>query len=241
VRAGVVGGDMNSGSSLLLRSVAEELKLPLLQIGRDAELQDMASTGANIDLTRIQNNADMALLLIDSYLLGLELNEAQTELLLEPVSLTGTLNDAAHTLSKFARQYNTKFELVSSGKFGLVMAHAIALRAALLSLGYALISVPQLDKSNHRIVLGVHQSGHGLVAGVYGDFDAIAHTHLKQARSLYGRARQPFRMLSSGSAAGVFVADTIFQAMHTKLNVSHHHKNIGLAATLQPSKQLLLV
>lgn len=233
-------GRVNNGS-LLLRSVAEELKMPLLQIGREAELQIMSSTHIEVDLKRIQNNADMALLLVDSYLLGLELNEIQTELLLEPVSLSGVLNDTAHTLSKFAKQYDASFEYISTGRYVPVMAHVAGLKAALLSLGYALISVPQIHQTQRRVALGVHQSNHGLVAGVYGEFDSIAHFHLKQARSLAGKARQPFSMLSGGSAAGIFVADTIFQAMHSKLNVSHHQKQIGLAATLQPSKQLILV
>jgi hypothetical protein len=241
VHAYGVSGVINNHSSLLLRSVAEELKLPLLQIGRDAELQNLTSANIAADLKRIQNNADMALLLVDSYLLGLELNEAQAELMLEPVSLSGALDDAAHSLSQFAKQYDTTLELASSGRYGPVMAHAIGLKAALVSLGYALVSVTQEETSRRQIVLGIHRSSSGLVAGVYGDFDNLAHAHLKQARMLCGRARQPFRMLSSGSAAGVFVADTIFQAMHTKLNVSNHQKHTGLAATLQPSRQLVLV
>lgn len=231
---------ISSHSSLLLRSVAEELKLPLLQIGREAELQNLTPQDTKANFKLIQTNADMALLLVDSYLLGLELNEAQAELMLEPVSLSGVLNDAAHTLSQFAKQYNATFELASSGRYRPVMAHPAGLRAALLSLGYALVSVPPAE-SRRQVLLGVHQSSRGLVAGVYGDFETLAHIHLRQARLLYGRAKQPFRALLGGSAAGVFVADVIFQAMHSNLNVSHHHKQAGLAATLRPSKQLALV
>ncbi|HUC88071.1 MAG TPA: hypothetical protein VMR95_02895 [Candidatus Binatia bacterium] len=232
----------DSRSSLLLRSVAEELKLPLLQISRQAELQNLSAQTTPVDLKIIQISSQMAMTLVDSYLLGLELNEAQAELVLEPVSLSGALNEAAHNLSNFADQYNVEFEVASSGKYGPVMAHASGLKAALLSLGYALISIPTAEKAyRRRVVLGVHQSNHGLVAGIYGDFETIAQTHLKQARFLCGRARQPFNMLSAGSAAGVFVADTIFGAMNASLSVSHHQNQTGLAATLQPSKQLVLV
>ena len=236
-----VNEGIDNHSSLLLRSVAEELKLPLLQIGREAELQNLIANNNPVDLKRIQTNADIALLLVDSYLLGLELNELQSELILEPVSLSAALNDAAHTLSRFANQYNAKFELSSSGKYGPVMAHAAGLKAALLSLGYSLIGVSPIESEQRQVILGVHQSARGLVAGVYGDFENLDGSHLKQARLLCGRARQPFRMLTSGSAAGVFVADTIFKAMHTNLSVSRHQNRAGLAATMQPSKQLVLV
>lgn len=229
-----------TGSSSLLRSVAEELKLPLMQIAREAELRK--NTGQGVDyLDRLQTSADMALMLVDSYLLGLELSDAQAQLELEPISVSSVLTDTAHSLSPFAKQYDVLLEMQSSGKYGPVMAHGAGLKAALLSLGYALVSVPSNNTGQRHIMLGLHQSNHGLVAGVYGDFETLAHAQLRQAQLLCGRARQPFRALSGGSAAGVFVADMIFRAMHSSLGVSRHHKQTGLAATLQPSRQLVLV
>ncbi len=227
-------------SALLLRSVAEELKLPLMQIGRQAELQANKDQPNRDDLLSIQVSSEMALNLVDSYLLGLELNEAQAELELEPVSLGGALAEAAHSLSQFAKVYNVTFA-VSPGIYGPVMAHLAGLKAAVLSLGYALISVPPSEERHREVILGVHQSSHGLVAGVYGDFETIAEAQLRRARWLCGRARQPFNVLSAGSAAGIFIADSIFQAMNASLKVSHHNRHIGLAATLQPSQQLALV
>lgn len=232
------GNDLQS--SLLLRSIAEELKLPLIQIAREAELGSY--TGASeIDLSRIQTSADMALLLVDSYLLGLHLTDMQTELQLEPVSISSVLTDTAHSLSRFAQQYDVQLELRSSGKYGPVMAHVAGLKAALVSLGYSMVSLPPRSEGRRQVMLGIHQSSRGLVAGFYGDFDLLAHAQLRQAQLLCGRARQPFRALSGNSAAGVFVADLIFRAMHSGLGVSRHLKHTGLAATLEPSRQMVLV
>src|ERR1700676_2245607 len=88
----------------LLKAVAEQLKLPLLQIARRAELgqalpQDLAAW------QQIQISADVALAMVEHYLFGLDFIEKQAALLLEPVSVSSVLNDVAHELSPMARQY----------------------------------------------------------------------------------------------------------------------------------------
>src|SRR6185503_14304070 len=120
----------------LLAAVAEQLKVPLTVIARQAELAQLTGTTGAADPVLVRAQADAALQLVDSYLLGLQLMREQTRLELEPVSVSSTVVDIAHALTRFANQYGVDIEVAITGRFQPVMAHAKGLRAALLSLGY---------------------------------------------------------------------------------------------------------
>jgi hypothetical protein len=220
--------------------VAEQLKSPLTNIARLVELGGMASA-APIDLAALGAHTQVALTLVDSYLLGLQLVQEQGSLALEPVSVASTLTDTAHQLYAYAKQYNVELEVRIAGKYGPVMAHHKGLQAAFLSLGYALIEAQAAQDRKRYLTLAAHRTPHGISAGLYGEHEALGAAQWRRALELCGHARQPFTALSGGSGAGLFVADTIFQAMATRLRVGRHQKQTGLAATLLPSQQLQLV
>lgn len=235
-----ISDPQGDGHAELLASVAEQLKLPLLQIAQYAELASMNGGGsAHTDL--IHGRAEAALLLLDSYLLGLSLAEKQMELELEPVSLSSLLHDVAHRLDETAKQYGVPLELHIGGKFEPVMAHAQGLQSALMSLGFACIEAHPTQGLERPLRLSVHRTRRGITAGVYGIADSVGQEALSMGRQLKGRARQMLPTFSAGNAAGVYVADVILQAMATELCVSRYHLQRGLAATFSPSKQLQLV
>lgn len=228
------------GDTQLLRSIAEQLKVPLAVIARQAELSQLGTNGSQaVDTMLIRTQAMTALTLVDSYLLGLQLFEEQTSLELEPVSISSTLVDVAHELDALAKQYDTQLELHIAGRYEPVMANTKGLRSALLTLGYALVEGHTLP--DRRLTLAVHRTPHGIVTGIYGNYQQLTGKKWRQAMELKGQAAQPFSVLSSGSSAGIFVAQTILQAMTTNLRVGKHLKQYGLATTLQPSQQLQFV
>lgn len=228
---------LQGGSMQLLYSVAEQLKTPLSIISRQAELDKLASGVADPDI--IHTQANTALTLVESYLLGLQLAQQQTALALEPVSVSSLLVEVAHELDGFAKQYGVGLELQIAGKYEPVMTSRPGLRAALLSVGYAML---EGDLSQDRkLSLAVHKTPHGIVTGVYGYYDQLHSRQWRQALALQGQARQPFKGLCSGSAAGLYVAEAILQAMATRLRVGRHLKQQGLATTLLPSQQLQFV
>jgi hypothetical protein len=226
----------------LLVSVAEQLKVPLAIIARHAELGSLTGDASLLDVATIATQADAALLLVDSYLLGLELLRTQTQLELEPVSASSMLVDTAHELYGFARQYGVEVELEAAGKYGPVMSNPRGLKAALLSLGFALVEAQAAaEQQPSSIILATHRTPHGIVTGVYGTHQAVTADAWRRALVLCGKAKQPFTELSPGSSAGLFVADTILRCMDSRLRVGHYLRRGGLAATLQPSRQLQLV
>lgn len=232
-------------STDVLRSVAEQLKVPLTIIARQAELgQSLGGLQAK-DLDSMQVQTAVALNLVDCYLLGLSVTQGQTNLELEPVSLSSVFAGLAHDLYYLARDNQVDLEVHVAGKYGPVMANQRGLRAALVSLGYDMIEAAAAQenksKSRRHLSLAVHRTPHGLVAGMYVRHPEIEAGHWRRALKLRSRANQPLASFSTGSAAGMFVADTILRSMESRLRVGRHDKEVGLAATFQPSKQLALV
>jgi hypothetical protein len=220
-------------------SVAEELKLPLLQIARQAE---QGRLSGQADLLMIQSSADTALRLLDNYALGVRLAMEPEELVRESVSVSSVLYDAGQQLDAMAKSYGVGLELSIAGRFGPVLAHRQGLQAALVSLGAALIeALPAQETTQLKLHLATHRSRYGIVAGLYADTRQLSRDALQRGRELQRRSRQPFTGLTHTSGAGVFVADTILQAMHLNLRPSRHHNLYGLGTVLQPNNQLQLV
>ncbi len=226
-------------SQQLLLNVAEELKLPLLQIARRAEQGRLSGSA---DLATIQSTADNALRLLDSYALGVRLSMEPLLLDVEPVSVSSVLYDAGQELDSLAKSYGVGLELSISGKYGSVMAHREGLQAALVSLGSALIeALPAQEGPQLKLKLATHRSRYGIVAGLYTDTKQITAQALKRGRSLQPNSRQPMLNITHTSGAGIFVADALLNAMNLDLKTSRHQGLYGLGTLLQPNHQLQLV
>ncbi len=222
----------------LLLALAEQLKVPLLQIARRAELSQN-SRRPKQQLEAIELTADNALSLIDHYLLSTRL--AMEGAVLEPVSVASVLHDTAQSLSKLASDYHCKLELHLSGRYEPVMAHREGLAAALLDIGHDMIEAEVQQSKKPVVTLAAHRGKKGIVAGVFGDTEGLTADMFRRSRKLYGQAKQPLNTVSAHPVAGIFVADSLLHSMATRLRVAHHHKLSGLAATLLPSQQLALL
>jgi hypothetical protein len=223
----------------LLLSVAEELKLPLLQLARLAEYGRLHGEA---DLQTMQSTADTALRLLDNYALGVRLSLEPQQLEIESVSVSSVLYDVGQQLDALAKNYGVGLELNIAGKFGPVLAHRAGLQAALVSLGAALIeALPALEGPQLKLQLATHRSRYGVVAGMYADAKQLSHQALQNGRRLQHVSRQPLLNLTHTSGAGIFVADAILRAMQLNLRASRHHRLYGLGTVLQPSPQIQLV
>lgn len=222
----------------LLRALAEQLKMPLLQIARRAELG--VSSGDAAHLAHVQFIAETALSYVDAFLLSAD-RQTQALLKLEPVSVSSVLTDTAHQLEQFAKDHNCDVEVQLSGKYGPVMAHNESLQSALLLLGYSLIEAQTPQDKRHQVILAAHKSSTGLVTGVFDNQAGLSTDVFRRGRALYGDVRQPLPGASSSAGAGIFIADTLLRSMSAPLRVARHNSLTGLAATLHPSSQLQLV
>ena len=237
------GSAVSAASEQLLLAIAEELKLPLLQIARKAELSQLDTSTVAESIKDIQTTADMAIRLLDNYLFGARLSlENQYQLELEPVSVSSVLYDTGQQLDGLAKLYGVDLELNIGGKFAPVLANRQGLQSALVSLGYSLIeALPSLQEHRLRLQLAAHRSRYGIVAGLYSDAEQLTVDALRQGRKLYGHVRQPLATLTHSSGAGVFVAGAILQAMDAELKPTRHHRLYGLGTILKSNAQLQLV
>lgn len=224
----------------LLFNVIEQIKLPLSQIGRQAELGRL--TG-NVDLTLIERTADTALTLLNNFLFSVQLEINNQIINLESVSIASMLYDTGQALSQLANNYSVDVELSIAGKYGPVMANKKALQTAFVSLGSDLIeSLPaQESHSPIKLQLATHRCRYGIVAGMYVDSAYITSNTLRQGHKLYGQVRQPLAGLSHRSGAGIFVAEAILKSMNLSLKSSRHHGKYGFGTILQPNHQLELI
>ena len=225
----------------LLLAVAEDLKLPLIQVARLAELGTLQNSTST--LADIQIATDTALRLIDNYLFGTRLGmEGQYALQLEPVSISSVLYDTGQELDQLAKMYGVSLELDIAGKFGPVMANRQALQSALVSLGRTLIeAIPSLDGHDLRLQLAAHRCRYGITAGMYSQAEQLTTEALRAGRDLYGNSRQPLSTLTHSGGAGVFVADTILRAMDSRLTTTRHQRMFGLGTVFKLNPQLQLI
>jgi hypothetical protein len=235
------GGSQAALSEQLLLAIAEELKLPLINIARSAELGKLKGSSAEYD--QIQTTADGTIRLLDSYLFGARLAlDEEYRLNMEPVSVASVLYDTGQQLSSLAKLYGVDLRLAIPGKFEPVMANRQGLQSALTSLGWTLIeALPGLGAKELTLSLAAHRCRYGIVAGLYSDVEQLTAEALKRGRGLHGHVRQPLATLSPSGGAGVFVADAILQAMDSGLKPTRHRNLYGLGAVLQPTPQMRLV
>lgn len=214
----------------MLTALAEDLKLPLLQLARSSEIQDLPEQ---------QRIAEMALRLIDGYILGLQTAQ-QTSLELEPVTLSSVLYDVADELTPLARQHGYELEISVSGKHGPIMGNRRVLQHAYSLLGYELMQAAG-DESKPTFTLATHGNKDGVVAGVYTTNKSLTTDAMRRARVLIGSARQTLPAGSASNGAGIFIADNLIKSLASGLRVARHNKRAGLAATFLPSRQLTIV
>lgn len=225
-------------------NLAEQVKLPFLQIAHAAELIENEASPELVEKNRknILLSSQAALRLIDGYLLSVELQrDARFEL--EPVSLSSVLYDTAQSMHEYAIANGCKLQLQVGGKYGPVMANRRAVQAALMGLSYSFIEATLQANPDERqvIKLSVNRSGKGISTGVFMGNLQLSSSLLDRAKAMRGKVHQPIPGFDSGTGTGIFIADALFVRMHTNLRVARSGGLSGMAATLLPSRQLSLV
>ncbi len=217
----------------LFTALADQLKIPLLQIVRLSELAHPST------LPRISIISEHALRLVDAYVQTTSQN--QLTLPLEPVTTGAVLYEVATTLEPFAKQLGYTIELDQQGKAVPVMAHHQSLRTMLTLLGASLIEAgSEQEDSSQRLVLGAHRSAKGTVIGAFSQQVAMSQRALQLTRELHGRASQAVPSLGQSGGAGLAIADLLSVQMAAPLKAYRHRSMTGIGALLMPSRQLQL-
>ena len=229
----------------LLIALSDDLTLPLLQIRsglESLETQKLTAKAFQEQLHLMSMSADTGLHLAEAYRLVLQ-SEKLADLPLEPVAIGAVLEEVAHQLSPYAKEYSTELYIDVQGRLNPVLAHQPSLAAALQCLSSSLIraQAAQTKQKDYRIVLGAHRSGNLVAAGVFSNVQGLTDRTLQAARNLTGNARQPLPALPAGAASGVLLADMLCSTLWQPLRASAHKNMPGLAVGVPASKQLSII
>lgn len=227
-------------------TLSEDLALPLLQVRSSIELlqsQNFAKAAARQHVLTSALSIDTGLQLVEAYKLLLNA-EDNSKLPMEPLAVGAVLEEIAHKLAPYAKQYSTDIQVSVQPRLAPVLAHQPSLTAALEILSTSIIRAQpaQSEKKVYSLMLGAHRSpDNAIAAGVFSSVHGLSDRTLRAARSLVGRARQPLPAVPAGAAAGVLVADMICAAMWQPLRAAAHHNLPGLVTMVPASKQLQFV
>lgn len=230
----------------LLIALSDDLALPLLQIRSSLELlaaDDFPKKAVRQHAVLMAMSADNGLQLTEAYRMVLQADRLH-ELPLEPVSVGAVLEEVAHQVFPYAKQYSTNLQIDVQGRLRPILAHQPSLEAALQCLTTSLIraQAAQTKKSDYQLILGAHRSkDNEIAAGVFTDINGLSDRTLRAARSLVGKARQPLPALPAGAASGVLIADVLCAAMWQPLRAAAHRNMTGLVVGVPASKQLQFV
>ncbi len=220
----------------LLAVLAQQLKVPLVQITKLTEVQTTAGQTDTIHAI-----AQAATDLVEYYQYALLAQGSTTNL--EPVSLSAIFYNSAARLEKLAKLYRCDINIDLSGSFPPVLGSSTELEAVMTSLGSVMIEAQTQQQAAKRgvITLAAHRSRWGLVAGAYSQDARFSSKILRQGKAIYGYSKHPLNQAIASPAAGVFIAEALLHGMSSGLHAARFRKLSGLAATLTPSAQLRLV
>lgn len=215
-----------------LRALAFELKSPLINIARQAELAD------ENDFAEIQQTAEQALSLIDSYLLSAQSEYGQLKFDLEPVNIGSVLYDTSSQLRSLAKRQNVEL-IIEDRVHDPVMTHRGAMTAVLEAFGQALMMT---DSGQYReVVLRSYRTRKGeLGVGAFTDVD-LSEDDLRQALNFQGRAQMPLAKVSSKTHVSLAIADNLCRAVGGSMSVKKMGRLRGFTTRLPRSEQLSFV
>ncbi|HET9850816.1 MAG TPA: hypothetical protein VFP35_04325 [Candidatus Saccharimonadales bacterium] len=230
----------------LLTALSNDLTLPLLQIRSSLELLAQADYPKKMVANQARLmalSADNGLQLTEAYRMVLQVDKLH-ELPLEPIAIGAVLDEVAHQLYAYAKEYSTQLEVDVQTHLTPVLANRASLDAALNCLSTSLIraQAAQAKQGSHRLILGAHRArGNEIAAGVFTNMQGLSDRTLRAARSLAGQARQPLPALPDGAVSGVLIADVLCAAMWKPLRSAAHRHMSGLVVGVPASKQLQFV
>lgn len=230
----------------LLVALSNDLSLPLLQIKSSVEaLQQVsfARAASRVQAEKIFLSADNGLQLIEAYRLVLKSGQI-TDMDFEPVAIGAVLQEVAHSLSPYAKKYDTELLVDVQQRLTPVLAHQPSLSAALQVLSASMIraQAAQVRQKRYKLLLGAHRGADSVIStGVFSNVHGLSDKTLRSARALVGKARQPMPAIPAGAASGVLIADMLCTAMWQPLRAAAHGGMHGLVTAIPISKQLQFV
>jgi hypothetical protein len=213
----------------LVFMMGEELKKQLTAIKILAENES--------GLNSIGLEARKALRTIDNLLIYQQFSSEQTNLVLEPIHIGSTLTDVAHDLRPLSIEFGCETEVFIQSGISTVDVDSSVLRSGIESLWQAVLGMTE-----HPSPLSwhVYRTSQGIRLAVVNNSIDLSKVKLNRSGSHAGKSRQPFAGIA-GPATDLVTANGLFDLIGSKVTKVTKEGQHGLAVTLRPSAQLMLV
>ena len=243
-RKGKASAEISTMQALLL-ALSDDIALPLLQIRSGLELiqQDGSESSLKNHTNKMLLSAESGLHLIEGYRLALR-TTTSSELQMEPLAIATVLQEVAHKLTLYAKEYSTEIEVEVQPRLTPALADHASLSVALEILSGSIIRAQAANKQQkrYRVLLGARRIPENVIStGVFSSVRGLSDKTLKNARSLAGRARQPLPAIPAGAASGILIADMLCSSLWQPLRAVAYRNMYGLATAIPISKQLQII
>jgi light-regulated signal transduction histidine kinase (bacteriophytochrome) len=221
--------------SQVLSGLAEELKQLVTLVARQSEY--LSNKQPNSRLDSIEQTAQSALRLIDSYLLYAQSEYGQQALPLQTYSAGSILYDVSAEVR--SDRIANKQPVISAEDVGPIMCNKRALGVSLACLFRVIAGS---SSGNDNIYLVSHrQRGGDIFAGVFSRKFSVKGAEIKRARELVGKSSMALTNQTYQNGVDLIIADGLARSQGSSLS-SYKYKGMnGLGIKLFNSQQLSLV
>lgn len=222
-----------------LAAAAHDLKSPLTTVHYlSAMLQD-----SSLELTRderddyllkMQLSAQAGLRLIDSLSQAAAVHRYQLEL--EPVNVAVACEDVLHEFGFAARKLSQTMELQVAPGAALAIAHHGALKNVLANL---IDNSLKHNPAEGHIRIRVGHAGGRVVTTIRDQGPQVRIGDFRRLKKQLGRQLHPLGARTGSSGLGVYIANSLSEAMQGRLELTRHrHTGVTFRVALLPSAQL---
>lgn len=211
----------------------------LIEHVRDSLLKIIIRVQGSSTNSEIEKSLKYLVEHLDGLQIAHDISQRQEQLPLEPVNIKEITEIAMQSLQ--TSNFYGDVKLINSVNHKEpVLAHRKSLIRSLDSMLKAAIDFANYD-GPVSMVLSTKRLGDCLRVGVYSDAIAINASELRYFNQNVGVSRRPSANMSANTAAHLYVASTLSEAMGIKFRTAISSKSRGLAMVLPFSTQLQLV
>jgi K+-sensing histidine kinase KdpD len=224
----------------LLRTVGNELKLPLMHISNAASLlkdEDFSVEERNEQYEQLELSSRRMLQIIDSVLFAGQIETQQTSLNLEPTNVAAIVHSVIVECRELAFRYNKEVSLRISQEVAPAAVDPTALRHSL----YGLLDMLIRSAESDRVTILVHHQSDSIMITMRDNGPAISMKQIQSAFRHLGKAARPVKQLPSTTGMAFYVAYSLSRAMGGDLSITQSGEQRRLSIKMPLSQQLELI
>ncbi len=224
----------------LLRTVGNELKLPLMQISNAASLlhdSDLSEEQRILQAQQLETSSRHMLHIIDSVLFAGQIETKQTMLQLEPTNVASVVHSVFLDCRELAQKYNKKLSVRISQELTPAAVDRTALHYSL----FGLLDMLVRSADSNEIEVLIHHQADAVMITLRDNGPPISMKQIQTAFKRLGKATRPVKQLPNTTGMAFYVAYSLSRAMGGDLTVKRSGEERRLSITLPLSQQLELI